>query len=70
MMDIYLHARSEDFNDENLQKLTRQISESINKHTQIKAVLNEVSQDNTKGDVITLGTIILTFVTGVGQLHW
>lgn len=52
-----------------LQKLTRDLCTTINRETDMNAVIAEMTEGvGTKGDVVTLGTILLSFVTGGGAI--
>ena len=60
-MDSTLQLSANDLSDEDLQKLTRELSNSVNDETEAKATLPEKpSGPGSKGDPITLNTIILT----------
>ena len=63
-MDSTLQLTASDLSDEDLQKLTRELSNSLNDETKAKATLPEKpSKPGSKGDPITLGTIILTAIS-------
>jgi hypothetical protein len=60
-MDSTLQLTAGDLSDEDLQKLTRDLSKTVNDETGVKATLPEKpGEAGTRGDPITLGTIILT----------
>ena len=60
-MDSTLQLTASDLSDEDLQKLTLELSKTLNDETEAKATLPENSGGpGSKGDPITLGTIILT----------
>ncbi len=60
-MDSTLQLTASDLSDEDLQKLTRELSKTLNDETEAKATLpEETGGPGSKGDPITLGTIILT----------
>lgn len=67
-MNINLQIYSDSLSPNTLQDLTRQVYQSIKKETKIQVNLDEQFQDNTKGEVINTGTIILTFITGGGAV--
>jgi hypothetical protein len=63
-MDSSLQLTASDLSDEDLQKLTLELSKTLNDETEAKATLPEKSGGpGSKGDPITLGTIILTALT-------
>ncbi len=63
-MDSSLQLTASDLPDEDLQKLTLELSKTLNDETEAKATLPEKSGGpGSKGDPITLGTIILTALT-------
>jgi hypothetical protein len=63
-MDSTLQLAAEDLSDENLQKLTLELSKTLNDETEMKASLQEkASGPGSKGDPITLGTIVLTAIS-------
>jgi len=60
-MDSTLQLTASDLSDEDLQKLTHEFSKTLNDETEAKATIPEKSGGpGSKGDPITLGTIILT----------
>ena len=60
-MDSTLQLAASDLSDEDLQKLTLELSKTLNDETEAKATFPENSgEPGSKGDPITLGTIILT----------
>jgi len=61
-MDSTLQLTASDLSDEDLQKLTLELSKTLNDETEAKATIPEKpSEAGSKSDVvITLGTIILT----------
>ena len=60
-MDSTLQLTASDLSDEDLQKLTLELSKTLNDETEAKATIPENSgEPGSKGDPITLGTIILT----------
>ena len=60
-MDSTLQLIADDLSDEDLQKLTFELSKTLNDETDAKATLPEESgESGSKGDPITLGTIIIT----------
>ena len=63
-MDSTLQLTASDLSDEDLQVLTRELSKTLNDETEAKATLpEETGESGSKGDPITLGTIILTALT-------
>jgi hypothetical protein len=68
-MYINLTIRCEEFNDENLQNLTREICQSINLETAFESSLqvNE-SQNGMKGDSVAIGEIALAVLGSGGAL--
>lgn len=59
-----LNLSSTDLDEEDLQKLTQELCESIASETEINAEIpSGAVVQGTKGDVITLGLIGLTFLT-------
>ena len=63
-MKLTLNLSSNELDNEDLQVLTRQLCDSITDETEIKAEIpsGAVAQ-GTKGDIITVGTIALEFLT-------
>ena len=60
-MDSTLQLTAADLSDEDLQKLTLELSKTLNDETEAKAAIPEnYGGPGSKGDPITLGTIILT----------
>ena len=60
-MDSTLQLTASDLSNEDLQVLTRELSKTLNDETEAKATLPEKpGGPGSKGDPITLGTIILT----------
>ena len=60
-VDATLKIVSSDLAAEELQALTREVSQTVNKETEVSATLPEVAGERgTKGDPITLSTIVLT----------
>lgn len=60
-MDSTLQLTGTDLSDEDLQKLTRELSNTLNAETEAKATLTEeIGVPGAKGDTITLGQILLT----------
>ena len=60
-MDSTLKLTANDLSDEDLQKLTLELSKTLNDETEAKAILpEETGESGTRGNAITLGTIILT----------
>ena len=60
-MDSTLQLTASDLSGEDLQKLTLELSKTLNDETEAKATIPEKSGGpGSKGDPITLGTIILT----------
>ena len=60
-MDSTLQLTASDLSDEDLQKLTLELSKTLNDETEAKATMPEKpGGPGSKGDPITLGTIILT----------
>jgi hypothetical protein len=60
-MDSTLQLTANDLSDEDLQKLTLELSKTLNDETEANATLPEkTGESGTKGDPITLGTIIIT----------
>ena len=60
-MDSTLQLAANDLSGEDLQKLTLELSKTLNDETEAKATIPEKSGGpGSKGDPITLGTIILT----------
>ena len=60
-MDSTLQLTANDLSDEDLQKFTFELSKTLNDETEAKATIPKKSGGpGSKGDPITLGTIILT----------
>ena len=65
-MNINLMLESEDFDEDSIQNLTREICTTINRETDFDASIGEQkSAIGTKGDPITIGAIVLA-VLGTG----
>jgi hypothetical protein len=65
-MNIELALTAEDLNEETLQGLTRELCTTINQQTNVRASLGEQKSGvGTKGDPITIGSIVLA-VLGTG----
>jgi hypothetical protein len=63
-MDTTLSITSKEFAEEDLQNLTHRLYRTLNQHTEVGAALPEQpGEAGTKGDPITIGTIILTAMT-------
>ena len=63
-MDSTLYLSANDLSDEDIQKLTLELSKTLNNETEAKATIPEKpGEPGSKGDPITLGTIILTALT-------
>jgi hypothetical protein len=63
-VDTTLKIKADDLDAEDLQDLTRELSQSLRKETEVIATLPEgVAEPGTRGDPVTLGTIILTAFT-------
>ena len=63
-MDLILKLSTSKLDDEDLQTLTRQLCNSIRDETKIQAKLHSKnSLQNTKGEIVTIGTILLAFLT-------
>lgn len=53
----------------NLQEVTRDLCKTINRETDIEAAISESpGVAGSKGDAITIGTIVLSFITGGGAV--
>jgi hypothetical protein len=66
-MELTIKLSSDEIDIEDIQYLTESLCESINQHTDINAFLEEKSEEiGTKGDAITLGTIIMTLIGSGG----
>ena len=60
-MDSTLQLTATDLSNEDLQALTLELSKTLNDETEAKATLpEETGETGSKGDPITLGTVILT----------
>uniref|UniRef100_UPI004056EE93 effector-associated constant component EACC1 n=1 Tax=Candidatus Electronema sp. TaxID=2698783 RepID=UPI004056EE93 len=60
-----LNISSNELTDEDLQKLTRNLCDSIADETEIEAEIPSGSvAQGTKGDPITLGVLVLSFLSG------
>lgn len=63
-MDVNMNIISDDTTDEDLQKLTMMLLNTVNDETEATAVLPELkSKTGDKGDAITIGQIVLTALT-------
>jgi hypothetical protein len=63
-MNLMLNLSSTDLDDEDLQQLTQELCNSIASETEIKAELpSGAVQQGHKGDPITLGAIVLSFLS-------
>jgi hypothetical protein len=63
-MAVTLSISSTEISDDRIQTLTSDLCRSITKETNIEAELAEgISQKGAKGDPITLGLIVLTFIS-------
>ena len=60
-MDSSLQLTADDLSNEDLQKLTFELSKTLNDETDAKAILPEqTGESGTRGDAITAGQILLT----------
>jgi hypothetical protein len=63
-MDTTLRIRADDLDVESLQDLTQELNQTLRKETGVKTGLPEgAAGPGTRGDPVTLGTIILTALT-------
>ncbi len=63
-MDVTLSMSSGDLDAEDLQNLTNDLCRTVNQETDVTAKLpEEPGEAGTRGDPITVGTLILTFLT-------
>lgn len=63
-MDVTLSMTSGDLDAEDLQNLTNDLCRTVNQETDVTAKLpEEPGEAGTRGDPITVGTLILTFLT-------
>lgn len=66
-MNIFLTISSYQQDSDDIQELTRNLTETINQETELRAALaDEEPRLGSKGDITTIGTIMLTFLTGGG----
>ena len=66
-MDAVLSIRSDEYDAEGLQRVTEDLCRALNRETDIAAtVAVEPEQSGTKGDMLTVGTIILALLGGRG----
>jgi hypothetical protein len=66
-MNLMLNLSSTDLDDEDLQQLTQELCNSIASETEIKAEIpSGAVQQGDKGDIVTIGTIALAFLTTGG----
>lgn len=63
-MDITMQIESMDLSEEQVSTLTRELSQTISQETDITSHLpTSDSAPGAKGDPITIGTLVLTFLT-------
>ena len=68
-MDAALKLTSIDLDAEDLQDLSRDLANTLNRETELEATLPEESgEPGTRGDAITLGQIILTALSAAPWL--
>jgi Effector Associated Constant Component 1 len=66
-MNPTLKVSSDDLDGKTLQKLTRDLCKALNRENGLNATLaEEPGGTDTKGDVVTLGTIVLTLIGSGG----
>lgn len=64
-MKLNISSNSNELTDEDLQNLTRNLCDSITSETEIEAEIPSGSvAQGTKGDPITLGVLVLSFLSG------
>lgn len=63
-MDIKMRITSEGLTDDDLQELTWDLSRTINQETELEsAIAKGLAAPGTRGDGVTIGTIILSFIS-------
>ena len=66
-VDAVMSIRSNDSDAEGLQKLTEELCRDLNRETDVAAaVAAQSSRPGTKGDLLTVGTILITLLGGRG----
>jgi len=67
-MNLTLSLSSSQLDDDDLQALTRQLCNEINRETDINADLVAQDSENSKGKLLELGTIALSFALDSGKV--
>ena len=66
-MELTLTVNADDMRDEELDEITRELSTELNQEVDVEAkLLRETGAAGSKGDPITIGTIILLLMGGGG----